>query len=267
MEARLGVQLFERSNGGTRPTIAGCEFLASARRVLTDTETALQRLRTRALGKSGCLTIGVYASLSAGNMLASLAEHRCRFPDVEVRTVDGNRDQLLCALANNAVDIVVMTASHAGWDDRVLPLWSERVVIAVHAHHRLREKKTVHWEEIAGEPILVPQSGPGPELERLLISKLGDYGAQRLLHQESGLDRLLSLVAAEFGVLLILEGATGAHYDNVVYREIHHGIEPTRLNFAAYWRETNKNPTLGPFLDILRERYPDLSAEPGVRMV
>jgi hypothetical protein len=31
MEARLGAKLFERTNGGTRPTIAGREFLASAK--------------------------------------------------------------------------------------------------------------------------------------------------------------------------------------------------------------------------------------------
>ena len=34
---------------------------------------------------------------------------------------------------------------------------------------------------------------------------------------------------------------------------------PTRSNFAAYWSDANKNPALGAFLDILRERYPDLS--------
>jgi hypothetical protein len=73
---------------------------------------------------------------------------------------------------------------------------------------------------------------------------------------------LLSLVGAEHGALLMLEGGTGARYDGVVYREIHDDDGPTRLNFAAYWRETNSNPTLGPFLAMLRERYPDLSGAP-----
>jgi hypothetical protein len=58
----------------------------------------------------------------------------------------------------------------------------------------------------------------------------------------------------------MLEGATGARYDGVVYREVHDHDGPTRFNFAAYWREANRNPTVQPFLDILRERYPDLSA-------
>jgi hypothetical protein len=32
----------------------------------------------------------------------------------------------------------------------------------------------------------------------------------------------------------------------------------------AYWRQSNCNPTLEPFLKLLRERYPDLS---GMRPV
>jgi hypothetical protein len=62
---------------------------------------------------------------------------------------------------------------------------------------------------------------------------------------------------------LMLEGATGMCYDGVVYREVCDVDGPTRLNFVAYWREANGNPTLGPFLAMLRERYPDLAVEPG----
>lgn len=156
-----------------------------------------------------------------------------------------------------------MTASRSGWDDRVLPLWSERVIIALHPRHPLSERRIIHWADLAGEAILVPEHGPSPELERLLIAKLRDYGPQRTLHQESALDRLLTLVSAEYGVLLMLEGATGVRYDGVTYREVHDGHGPTRLNFSAYWREANGNPTLTPFVAMLRQRYPDLSVSPG----
>src|SRR5262249_16471145 len=37
MEAMLGVQLFERTNGGTRPTIEGLEFLEAARGIIEET--------------------------------------------------------------------------------------------------------------------------------------------------------------------------------------------------------------------------------------
>ena len=95
-------------------------------------------------------------------------------------------------------------------------------------------------------------------MRRLIAAKLDAFGAQRLLHQDVSFDRLTSLAGAGIGICLMLEGATGARYDGVVYREIHDADEPTRFHFAAYWRQANKNPTLGPFLEILLERYPDL---------
>jgi DNA-binding transcriptional LysR family regulator len=260
METRLGAQIFERTNGGTRTTLAGRDFLSSAQQILDETDAAQRKLRTRTRGENGRLTIGVYASLSRGNMFATLVEHRRGFPGVELFIIDGSHEQLLSALSHGTVDVAVMTSSRSGWDDGFLPIWSERVIVATHARHSLSTKDIVGWPDLAGEPILIPHRGPGPELERLLIAKLGDYGAQRILRQETALDRLLSLVAAEYGTLLMLEGGTGIHYESVVYREIHGEDGATRLDFTAYWRKANSNPTLAPFLGLLRQRYPDLSA-------
>jgi hypothetical protein len=61
------------------------------------------------------------------------------------------------------------------------------------------------------------------------------------------------------GISLILEGATGLRCEGVTYREVHENGEPTRLEFAAYWRRDNINPIVPPFLEMLRERYPDFS--------
>ena len=57
----------------------------------------------------------------------------------------------------------------------------------------------------------------------------------------------------------MLEGATGVRHENVTYREVRDEGGSTRLNFAAYWREDNRNPTLVPFLALLSQRYPDLA--------
>lgn len=262
MESRVGAQLFERTNGGTSPTVAGREFLLSARHILAETETALRRLQSRSRGENGRLALGIYASLSTGNMFATLLDYHRSFPEVEVHTVDGGHDELVCGLTNKTIDIAIMTTSRGAWDDRLLPLWSERVIAALNVTHPVARSDAIRWSDLAGEPLLVTQNGPGPELERLVSTRLDAYGPQRLLHHESGLDRLLSLVAAEYGILLMLEGAAGVHYENVTYREVLDGDNPTRLHFAAYWRQSNDNPTLGPFLTLLRQRYPDFSTAP-----
>jgi DNA-binding transcriptional LysR family regulator len=69
VENRLGVELFERTNGGTRPTIAGREFLLAATHILAETDSAFRKLQIRGRGENGRLSIGIYASLSTGNIV------------------------------------------------------------------------------------------------------------------------------------------------------------------------------------------------------
>jgi DNA-binding transcriptional LysR family regulator len=259
LEDRLGAVLFERTNGGTRATVAGLEFVEQARRILEETEMAVRNLKSRSRGENGRLTIGVYASFATGNLHATLAEYRRRFPEVDLQTLDGAHSRLICALERDAVDVAVMTSYRAAWPDRALCLWTERVIVALPEGHPLTENGAVSWRQLANERVILPLHGPGRELEGLLAAKLGGGTAARVLHQESGLDRLLSLVSAGYGILLMLEGGTGIRQEGVVYREIQEDAAPTRLGFAAYWRQSNRNPTLEPFLRMLQERYPDLS--------
>ena len=259
LEYRLGAVLFERTNGGTRPTVAGLEFFELARRILDDTETAFRNLRSRSRGENGKLTLGVYASLATGNMRATLADYHRRFPEVDIHTLDGCHSRLIGALGRDAVDLAIMTNYRSGWDDRALSLWTERVIVALPERHPLAEHGAVSWQQLANERVILPLHGPGPELESLLAVNLNGDKPHRVLHQESGLDRLLSLVSAGCGVLLMLEGGAGLKHEGVVYREMRRGAEPVRLGFTAYWRQSNGNPTLEPFLRMLRERYPDLS--------
>ncbi|WP_245311066.1 LysR family transcriptional regulator [Bradyrhizobium valentinum] len=100
LEHTLGSRLFERTRGGTQPTIEGQEFLDAARRFVDETEAITIRVKSRSRGESGRLTIGVQASYSAGNFRATLLDHRHRFPDVDARMVDGSSDYLISDLAS-----------------------------------------------------------------------------------------------------------------------------------------------------------------------
>lgn len=263
LEYQLGATLFERTNGGTRPTVIGQEFLGAARRIVDETEAITARLKTRSRGESGRLTIGVHASLSAGNLRATLVEHRRSFPSVEINLVDGSSGHLISDLASSAIDIAFVAEGNSRWDDKSLPVWSERVIVALPDDHRLYDHDVIHWDDLRCELLLLPQRGPGPEFLKLLISKIGCPDPDRILRQDVGLDRLLTMVGAGWGILLALEGATGAVYPGVTFREVHDADGSTRVNFRAYWRQGNDNPSLRTFLDMFRERYPDLSAAPS----
>ena len=198
---------------------------------------------------------------SAGNLRATLIEHRRRFPSVETCLVDGSSDHLICDLAGSLVDVAFVAAENPRWDGKSLPVWSERVVAALAEDHPLSSHETIHWSDLKQESLLLPLRGPGPEFHQLLTSRLGGSDLYKLARHDVALDRFLTLAGAGYGILLALEGATGVVYPGVVFREIHDERGPMRFDFRAYWRQTNSNPCLRSFLDMLRERYPDLSAD------
>jgi len=140
LEFQLGATLFERTNGGTRPTVVGQEFLDAARRIVEETEAITARLKTRSRGESGRLTIGVHSSLSAGNLRATLVDHRLRFPEVEMQLVDGSSGHLISDVASSAIDVAFVAENHLGRDDKSLSVWSERVVVALPEDHPLASR-------------------------------------------------------------------------------------------------------------------------------
>jgi DNA-binding transcriptional LysR family regulator len=259
LEGELGIVLFERNRRGTRPTEKGREFLEAAQRIVEEMEGVASWLKRRFQGEGGHLTIGVHASLSAGNLRATLIEHQKHFPDVETQLVDGSSMHLIAGLEGPAIDVAFVVGNHDLWEGKSLPVWSERVIAALPDGHSLSSQDRIHWSDLRNDLLILPEHGPGPEYFRLVISKLGDEYSCHVRWHDVALDRSLTLVSAGWGIALMLEGATGATFPGVVFREVHDVDGPTRLHFKACWRQTKTNPALRPFLDLLRERYPDFS--------
>ena len=138
-------------------------------------------------------------------------------------------------------------------------------MVAVPRDHALCDRPVVGWSDLAGARVLVNRRDPGPDYEAMLRARLGDRCGCTFIGHEVCLDRLLGFVTAGLGLTLVSESAAGTSDRGIVYRELHDGAGPVRIRFAAYWKETNSNPALRPFLDLLRARYsdtdPSLSSE------
>ncbi|WP_026202451.1 LysR substrate-binding domain-containing protein [Bradyrhizobium sp. WSM2793] len=79
----------------------------------------------------GRLAIGFCASLSAGNLKASCSDIKQKFPRTDLATVEGSQTRLATALRNGRLDILIVTWRLPLLDCRTMPLWSERVLVAL----------------------------------------------------------------------------------------------------------------------------------------
>ena len=264
LEEQLGIALFERTNGGVRPTPAGRDFVNGARRVLDELQIIIDGAKAAGCGEAGYLTIGFYTSLSAGNLRGALFDYAHRLPQVRISTVEDERSRLCAGLRNGTIDIAVVTGEAAAASGRSMPLWSERILIALPEAHRLAAKDILNWADLKRERFVLSTRDPGPEIEAILIAKMVTPGESLDIdHHDVNAESLKSLVSAGQGVTVVCESCMGSVPPGVVFRETRDGNGSTRVGFCAYWRDGNDNPALLNFIRLLEERCPPVASGNG----
>jgi DNA-binding transcriptional LysR family regulator len=261
LEDRLGYRLFERTNGGVRPTTAGRDFLQGARRILDDFQTIMGAADAVARGAAGQLRLGFYTSLSAGNLRSTLFDYARRFPQVHISTVEDERSRLCAGLRNGTIDIAIVTGEAGAEAGRSMALWSERILIALPEAHQLASKDVLNWSDLKRERFVLSTRDPGPEIEAILIAKLVTPGELLDIdHHDVNAESLKSLVSAQRGITVVCESCMGSVPPGIVFRETRDGNGSTRVGFCAYWMPSNENPALRNFIQVLEERCPPLGS-------
>ena len=257
LEERIKMIVFERSSGGVRATKAGRDFLRTARSILEQMDTLVASAHSAGRGEAGRLAIGLYTSLSAGNLRATLIDYAQRFPQIEVGMIERTRARLTTALLNGAIDVAIVTGETPLLDSRTMWLWNERIVVALPEGHRLADRETIYWTDLKGETLLVSRHDPGTEIQELLLTKLTSPGDRpKVVCHDASWGNIKSLVGAGFGVSLVTESDVGASFSGLIHRELRDGTGPSLVGYSARWRSDNDNPSLAGFLKILGERYP-----------
>lgn len=256
LERSIGMPIFERSRAGVTTTIAGNAFIRGAKPMVATADKLVAMMRAAGQGRAGGLMLGHNSSVSAGNLRATMMSWRDAHPDVEVQCVEADRSVLLAGLDTGEIDIAILmgATSHNGY--RCAAVWSERMLVALPAAHRLAEREVVHWTDLRGEQFYLPAADPGGEIRDMLIGRLSVSGVtpQIQMHRCSR-ETVLSILGGGSAVSIVCEGSTGARYPDLVYRPIHGEQGPGLAGYAAYWRDDNRNPALRRFLGFIKARY------------
>lgn len=264
LEHFIGVALFERSSTGVSPTLAGRDVLRTARMVLEQVDSLIVAGKLSRRGERGHLAIGFCTSMSAGNLRATVIDFKKRFPEVELTTAERSRSRLTTALRSGALDVLIATGEIHSLNNRIAPLWSERILVSLQKDHPLAAREVVYWTDLRNETVLLSQYDPGRELEDLLISKLvSSEDRPKIERHDVSRGIIKSLVSMGLGISLVMESDTGASFAGLAYRELRDGTGSSRIGFSAHWRADNDNPALHSFLKLLAERYSGLAGRTG----
>jgi DNA-binding transcriptional LysR family regulator len=259
LEDELGVKLLLRTKRSVQLTAAGTTFLRESEEILRRS-TEAQRLAQRAArGEVGALGIGFFGTASAPILPMLVQTFRRKFPDVELRLYEMNPDQQLAAFDDGRIDLgfsrPLPPDRRSEFDEEVV--YTDRLVIALPAIHRLAKQRIIRLKSLAGESFVQfhRQGAPGLFDEVIGCCRRSGF-SPRIVNEPNFMATVMTLVESGLGVSLIPNCVRTLNRPHVVIRPIAPKSRPIPL--CAAWPKSSRNPALAAFLDVLRTAGPQI---------
>ncbi len=163
LEQEIGVQLFTRSSRKTDLTPAGKLFLKEARRILIDSEDAIEIARRADRGEIGTLNIGFFAGSVGVNFPRLIRSFRKQHPGVRLSLIEMTSTRQWQALVSGEIDI--------GFTRRVEPefrteLLSELIhqdpIVAIVPRNHPVAPGPVNLHDLANDPFVLSSRDTSP---------------------------------------------------------------------------------------------------------
>ena len=257
LEQELDFPLFYRTKQKVELLDAGQVFLEEARRILRQTENAVESARRTHTGQSGRLVIGFSASATFEVLPRILRKFRRLYPNVvvELSEVTTNRGTELLLDSRLSVGLLRAPSFFNEESFCIETILREPFVVALPDSHPAAKQDSVRIRTLAGELFIVPHRQPGWDYSDAIFQILRDNGIEpRIAHESTQGLVIASLVAGGLGVALLPASFSVLRLPGVTYRPIKGRSQTTGL--AMVWKRDSRASTIRAFLDVVRAEYP-----------
>jgi DNA-binding transcriptional LysR family regulator len=185
LEARLGMQLFDRVGRGVRPTRFGLEFAATAARIIEMSSGLERRARRISQGATGEVSLGAGAMALEAFVPDAISQLLLTAPDIRVEVRTGMLPELLEGLRRLRFDLIMgdPTGFRAGGDLtglEALPLVPMPVAVLCRPGHPVLGRRSITAADLLEYSWVLP--GLFPEAAAQLRRGLEGLPPDRVAH-------------------------------------------------------------------------------------
>jgi len=245
----VGRRLFDRLGRKVVLTDAGSELLGRAQSILAAVNEAERAIRDS--GDGGRLRVGAIPTIAPFVLPGAVSRFARGHAGIQLQLVEDRTERLLDGILSGELDLGVMVLPIRDERLHVDSLYSEPLVMALPAKHRLALKSVVKLADVMDEPFI-------------LLDEMHCFGDQVLsLCRRGGLEpkvvcrgeqiaTLLAMVAAGQGLSVVPEmAAVSDASPKRVYRPLGKP-SPTRTLCAVWHKQRYRPPSMRAFVDALK---------------
>lgn len=255
LETELGFPLLERKNRKFVLTPAGEHFYKKSLVLVADYEQICRESARIARGEDAVLKIGFLRSYNSPEFRQALEEFSARYPDISVRIVYGNHEELFTLLRTGDADLVLNDQRRAFSDEYVnLILTTSPLYIELSARNPVSALPSVTLQELKNIPcILVASQEQQTNEKEFYQAVIGIQG--EILYAEN-LEEARMMVISGQG-FMPLEGISRTTAFGASLRRVplYRGKEAILRNYCLFWKKENAGYYVEAFSDMLRQKF------------
>nr|WP_092074902.1 LysR family transcriptional regulator [Dendrosporobacter quercicolus]NSL49802.1 LysR family transcriptional regulator [Dendrosporobacter quercicolus DSM 1736]SDN20050.1 DNA-binding transcriptional regulator, LysR family [Dendrosporobacter quercicolus] len=155
LEDELGVALFERTTRSVHLTLAGAEFIESAKKIVSEITEINTIMQKYIVGESGNIFIGNCPAFEAYGMTALIALFQKNYPKISLHFCEAGCLDLYTLLCNGKIDVAFLTTFDKFKPEQFslesYPLVDDELVIIVNKSHPLASRQIIDLGEVSQE--------------------------------------------------------------------------------------------------------------------
>lgn len=227
LEAELGQPLFDRLARRVVLTEAGVGFLPYAQRILNELSSAQRFVSDRSDDARGDVAVGILPTIAPFIVEHLLSKCWQKYASVRLNVIEDVTENLMRMVDAGEIDLAIISTCRNANGAHVEKCIDEPLVAAVPADHRLGQRDSIGWRELARETVLIL-----PESHCLAQQIQRSCVAHRVRNKRVGalqLSTLLGMVSAGRGISLVPKMAMNKWRDRTgcVFVEFK-GVQPKR---------------------------------------
>jgi DNA-binding transcriptional LysR family regulator len=185
LEARFGVELFQRGSGSTTPTPAGDVYYRHCIEILRAYEASKNEMKAFKAGLSGQIIVGLMPTMTRCALGPALASFMAENPNVQVRVIEGYSAMLTERVRASQCSFAVVPAFQGGAGLHMRGFQSTPEVLVSSRSSPLEHMKPVRLSDL--EPLKIVLPSPENTRRRTIETYLSSNGARvaRVLELDS----------------------------------------------------------------------------------